>query len=292
MSHTSSELLEKITIETIRQRKGSSERITSLTAYDYPTARIMDEAGIDLILIGDSLANTVLGYEHTLPVTLDEMIHHSRAVRRAVKRALLVGDMPFGSYHAGIDSALAAAVRYVKEGGVEAVKIEGGTKRAELIRQLVDSEIPVLGHIGLTPQSIHKMGGYKVQGKTVDTAQALIADALALESAGAFAIVVEGIPREIAKLITDKVSIPTIGIGAGVECDGQILVINDLVGLSFGKRAKFVREYVNVKELMTEAVKQYMSDVQRGDFPNETESYHLSHEVAGKLRKARMGKIA
>jgi 3-methyl-2-oxobutanoate hydroxymethyltransferase len=180
----------------------------------------------------------------------------------------------------------------VKEAGVEAVKVEGGTKRAELVRGLVEIEIPVLGHIGLTPQSYLRMGGYKVQGKTIDAAQELIADAQALESAGAFAMVLEGIPLEIARLITEKVNIPTIGIGAGAECDGQILVINDLVGLSFGKRAKFVREYVNLKELIGEAIKQYKSDVENSDFPGDNESYHLSDEVAGKLRKARMGRIA
>jgi len=292
MSHTSSGASGKITAEAIRQRKGNTDRISCLTAYDYPTARIMDEAGIDLILVGDSLANTVLGYDHTLPVTLDEMIHHAKAVRRGVKRALLVGDMPFGSYQASIEQGVTSAVRFIKEAGVEAVKVEGGLKRVELVRQLVDNEIPVLGHIGLTPQSVLRMGGYKVQGKTMDAAQTLIEEALALESVGVFAIVLEGIPREIAKVITDKLHIPTIGIGAGVECDGQILVINDLIGLGFNKPAKFVREYLNVGELMTEAIKQYISDVENGDYPNESESYHLSDEVAAKLRKARMGKIA
>ncbi|HZS44535.1 MAG TPA: 3-methyl-2-oxobutanoate hydroxymethyltransferase [Blastocatellia bacterium] len=292
MSHTSSESLGRITTETIRQRKGQGERISCLTAYDYPTARIIDEADIDVILVGDSLANTVLGYEHTLPVTLEEMIHHAKAVRRAVKHALLVGDMPFGSYHTSLDQGRESAIRYVKEAGVEAVKVEGGVKRADLVRALVDIEIPVLGHIGLTPQSYLQMGGYKVQGKTVGAAQALIADAMALESAGAFAIVLEGIPLEIARLITEKVGIPTIGIGAGVGCDGQILVVNDLLGLSFGKRAKFVREYVDLKSVMTSAVKQYKTDVENGDFPNDSESYHLSDEIASKLRKARMGRIA
>jgi len=292
MSHTSSEASGKITAEVIRQRKGSDDRISCLTAYDYPTARIMDEAGIDLILVGDSLANTVLGYEHTLPVTLDEMIHHAKAVRRGVKRALLVGDMPFGSYQASIEQGVMSAVRFIKEAGVEAVKVEGGTKRVDLVRLLVESEIPVLGHIGLTPQSYLRMGGYKVQGKTIDAAQEVIEDAVALQAAGVFAVVLEGIPCEIAKIITDKLRIPTIGIGAGVDCDGQILVINDLIGLGFTKPAKFVREYINVKDLMTQAVKQYISDVVNGDYPNETESYHSKDEILAKLRKARMGRIA
>ena len=245
MSHITEGGIQRITAPHIRSRKGGAP-IVAMTAHDYPSARLVDEAGFDLILVGDSLAQTVLGYESTLPVTLDEMIAHTKAVRRAVRRALVVGDMPYGSYHESSRRAVESAIRFVKEGGADAVKLEGGSRRAPIVKAITEAEAPVMGHIGLTPQSVLRMGGYRVQGKTVDAARELIEDALALERAGVFSIVLEGIPAEIARIITERVAVPTVGIGAGVECDGQILVFNDLIGLGFGRTAKFVRQYVNV----------------------------------------------
>jgi 3-methyl-2-oxobutanoate hydroxymethyltransferase len=286
MSHFGAEAAGKITTLTIKDRKNKKEKITALTAYDYPSARLVDEAGIDIILVGDSLSNVVLGYENTLSVTLEEMLMLSRAVKRGSKRALVVGDMPFGSYHVSEERALDSAVRFIKEGGVEAVKIEGGSRRAPLIEALIENEIPVMGHIGLMPQSLHKMGGYKVQGKTIESAQRLIDDAVALEHAGVFSIVLEGIPVEIARLITERVHVPTIGIGAGPYCDGQILVYSDLIGLTFGHQPKFVRKYADLKSLINDALIAYASDVRESRFPAETESYHMPVEVAAKLRKS------
>ena len=233
MSITTGDFRQHVTVQTLADKKRKHEPIVSLTAYDYSAARLADEAGVDLILVGDSLAQVVLGYDSTLPVTMDEMLHHTRAVRRAVKHAFLVADMPFGSYHTGAHQALENAVRFVKEGAAEAVKIEGGTARVPLIRRIIEAEIPVIGHIGLTPQSVHRMGGYKVQGKTAPAIDALLADAAALDRVGVAALVLEGIPREVAARITAEVDTPTIGIGAGPECDGQILVFHDLVGLTF-----------------------------------------------------------
>src|SRR5256714_2414897 len=215
---------EKVTVPTVRATKDRGERLVCLTAYDYPTARIVDEAGTDIILVGDSLGNVVLGYDTTVPVTLEEMVLHTRAVRRGVERALLVADMPYGSYHTGADDAVRAALRLIQEGGAEAVKLEGGRKRVPLVKRLVDEEIAVMGHIGLTPQSVNKLGGYRVQGKTAAAARQLLDDAYALEDAGAFSIVLELVPREIAQMITESVSIPTVGIGAGGHCDSQMQV--------------------------------------------------------------------
>lgn len=273
----------KITAPGLRARKGG-DRIVALTAYDYPSARLVDEAGVDLILVGDSAANVVLGYDSTIPVTLDEMILLSRAVRRAAQTALVVGDLPFGTYHESHKQALRSAIRFVKEGGVEAVKLEGGRSRADTVRRIVDAEIPVLGHIGLTPQSVHKLGGYRVQGKTVEAARALVEDALALEEAGAFAIVLEAVPAEIARLVTRRVSVPTIGIGAGAHCDGQILVYSDLVGLSFGHTPKFVRRYADAGSVIADAISRYAGDVRGGAFPTEKESYVVSEDVTDLLR--------
>lgn len=278
MSHITETSARKITVPHIRARKGGAP-IVALTAYDYPSARLVDEAGFDIILVGDSLAQTVLGYDSTLPVTLDEMIAASRAVRRAARRALVVGDMPFGYYQDSADRGVASAIRFVKEGGAEAVKIEGGARRADVVRAIVEAEVPVMGHIGLTPQSLLTMGGYRVQGKTLEAARELIEDAIALERAGAFAIVLEAIPAEISRLITDRVRIPTIGIGAGVDCDGQILVFTDLVGLTFGHTAKFVRKYANVKTVIGDALKAYADDVNARRFPANEESYHLPEGV-------------
>jgi 3-methyl-2-oxobutanoate hydroxymethyltransferase len=269
----------KITVPSLLQRKSlspqDSTKITCLTAYDYPTARLLDEAGVEVLLVGDSLGMVILGHETTLPVTVNEMLHHTRAVRKGTRRALVVADMPFGSYHAEISESVRNAVRFVKEAGAEAVKVEGGERRLELIARLTESEIPVMGHVGLTPQSLHAMGGFKVQGKTPDGAEQLVRDARAVEAAGAFAIVLEGIPRELAALITRELRIPTIGIGAGPECDGQILVINDLLGLTFGPVPKFARQYANLSEIISSTVREYCTDVRRGSFPSDAESYHM-----------------
>jgi 3-methyl-2-oxobutanoate hydroxymethyltransferase len=264
----------KITFPILQEKKRAQRPITALTAYDYATARLVDEAGVDLILVGDSLAMVVLGYETTLPVTVDEMLHHTRAVRRAVKRAIVAADMPFGSYHASVAEGVSNAIRFVKEAGAEAVKIEGGATRCELVERLAAAEIPVIGHLGLTPQAVHRMGGYKVQGKTQAAAEELARDARMLEAAGASAIVLEGMPRELAAQITSELRIPTIGIGAGPDCDGQILVFHDLVNLSFSPPAKFVRQYGDAAALFRSAVEGYMRDVEKRSFPTEAESYH------------------
>jgi len=254
-----------------------------VTAYDAPGARIVDDAGVDLILVGDSLAMVVLGYDDTLQVTTEDMAHHVGAVARAKPRALVVGDLPWLSYHVSVEDTVRNASRFVKEAGAEAVKIEGGEKRAELVRHIIDAEIPVMGHIGLTPQSVHAMGGYKVQGKTLHDIEHLMHDAVALDRAGVFSIVLEGIPREVAAMITAEVSVPTIGIGAGPECDGQILVFHDLIGLSFTPPAKFVRKYADAAELIRGAVDTYKTDVISGHYPSDGESYHLSRETQSAL---------
>ena len=283
MPYLKPERPEKVSAPSLRLSKQRGERLVCLTAYDYPTARIVDEAGIDIILVGDSLGNVVLGYGNTVPVTLEEILIHLKAVRRAVQRALLVADMPYGSFHTGDDDAVRNALQLVKEGGAEAIKLEGGHKRVQLVKRLVDEEISVMGHIGLTPQSINQLGAYRVQGKTASAAQQLIDDAKALEDAGAFAVVLEVVPREIAKVITESISIPTIGIGAGVHCDIQVLVIHDMLGLSFGKQARFVRPYANLREVMTDAVTRYVEDVRNGTYPSEAESYALPAQTAAEL---------
>ena len=282
----------KVTTASLLEKKARRQPITSLTAYDYASARLVDETGIDIILVGDSLAQVMLGYDNTLPVTMDEMLHHTRAVHRGVKRALLVADMPFSSYHITCKEALINASRFIKEAGAEAVKIEGGAKRYELIRKIVDAEIPVMGHIGLTPQSVHIMGGYKVQGKTLAAAEQLMKDAVALEHAGVFALVLEGIPREVAAMITAEISVPTIGIGAGPDCDGQVLVYHDLLGLSFTAPAKFVRRYADLASTVREAVTAYKEDVERGQYPSDIESYHLPKDTRAELETIRARKLA
>jgi 3-methyl-2-oxobutanoate hydroxymethyltransferase len=280
-----SQAVSKVTIPAILERKLQGEKISCLTAYDYPIARIVDEAGIEMILVGDSLAQNVLGYDSTVPVTVEEMLHHLRAVRRGVQRALLIVDMPYGSYHITDEQALTCAVRFLKEGGAEAVKLEGGRNRAGLVRKLVEAQIPVMGHIGLTPQSLHAMGGYHVQGKTLDAAYDLLADAEALEQAGAFAVVLEGIPRELASIITRRLGIPTIGIGAGPDCDGQVLVFHDLVGMSFLPPAKFVRNYANLRDVLHQALINFRADVTEGSYPNDRESYHWPAAVREQFEK-------
>ncbi|MFB3920338.1 MAG: 3-methyl-2-oxobutanoate hydroxymethyltransferase [Terriglobia bacterium] len=279
------EAVSKITVPIILERKLRGEKITCLTAYDYPTARLVDEAGIDMILVGDSLAQVVLGYDSTIPVTLDEMLHHLRAVRRGTHRALLIVDLPYGTYHQGVDEALRAGIRCLKEGGAEAVKVEGGRKRAALIRRLADAEIPVMGHIGLTPQSVHSLGGYHVQGKTLESATDILADAQAVEDAGAFALVLEGMPRELAAMITARLRIPTIGIGAGPDCDGQVLVVHDLLGFSMQPKAKFVRAYADLTTTLRDAFTRFRVDVREGDYPGDAESYHWSASLRGQFEK-------
>jgi 3-methyl-2-oxobutanoate hydroxymethyltransferase len=273
----------KITVASLRQSKLEHQPITCLTAYDYATARLVDEAGIDIVLVGDSLAMTMLGYENTLSVTVDEMLHHARAVRRGVKNAFLIADMPYGSYHLSVDDAVRNAARFVKEAGAEAVKVEGGEKRADLIRRIIDAEIPVAGHIGLTPQSVNVMGGFRVQGKTLSAVEQLMRDAVSLDRAGVACIYLEGIPREVAAMITAEVKTPTIGIGAGPECDGQVLVFHDLVNLTFASPAKFVRRYGDAAALITEAVQAYRADVLSKQYPSDQESYHLPKETQAAL---------
>jgi 3-methyl-2-oxobutanoate hydroxymethyltransferase len=277
----------KITVPDLIQRKtvpadSPNKKITCLTASDYPTARLMDEAGVDVVLVGDSMAMVALGYESTLPLTLEESLHHTKAVRRGVQRALVVADMPYGSYHGELGESLRNAMRFVKEGGAEAVKVEGGERRLELIARLTEAEIPVMGHVGLTPQSVNALGGYRVQGKTPGTAEQVFRDARAVEAAGAFAVVLEAMPRELATEITRTLRIPTIGIGAGPDCDGQILVLHDMLGLTFQEPPKFARRYANVGELIANAVREYCADVQNGSFPSDAESYHAPASLKGR----------
>jgi len=283
----------KVTVPALAEMKRQGKPISALTAYDYSSSRLADEAGIDLLLVGDSLAMVVLGHENTMAVTVDEMLHHTRAVRRAVRRALVVADMPFGSYHGSVAEGVANAVRFVKEAGAEAVKVEG--PRIDLVRALTEAEIPVVGHLGLTPQSIHRMGGYRVQGRTAETARLLKAAAMALAEAGAVALVLEGVPREVAAEITAELAIPTIGIGAGPDCDGQILVYHDLLNLTFAPAPKFVRRYGDAGALIRAAIEHYREDVERRAFPSDEESYHLPEAArksidaaaeTGALRKA------
>ena len=262
---------DRVTVPSFKERKGK-EKLTMLTAYDYVTAGIVDESGIDSILVGDSV-QVMLGYQNTVPVTVDEMIYHTKAVAKAVEKALVIIDMPFMSYHESIEQAKRNAGRMMKESLAGAVKLEGGTKMREVIRAIVDIEIPVMGHIGLTPQSINRMGSYKVQGKGEEAAK-LIDDARAVEEAGAFAVVLECVPRQLAKEITHMLSIPTIGIGAGPDCDGQVLVIHDLLGLLKGTRPKFVKSYAHMRQDMDEAIKAYIKEVRGGTFPDDALSYH------------------
>ncbi len=269
-----------VTIPLLQKKKQAKQKIVAITAYDFPTARIVDESGVDLILVGDSLGMVVLGYENTIPVTMEEMIHHTKPVVKASKMALVVGDMPYFSFHLSIEESVCNASRFLKEAGAKAVKIEGfSKKRLRLVETLVEAEIPVMGHLGLTPQSIHRLGSYKVRGKEIEEAKEMIQDALNLEKAGVFSVVLECIPDEVARLITEKLSIPTIGIGAGPYCDGQILVFHDLVGLSDGHLPKFVKKYVDLHQIISGAVREYISDVREGRFPDEGHSYHIKPEM-------------
>jgi 3-methyl-2-oxobutanoate hydroxymethyltransferase len=276
---------EKVYLPAIRAAKEKGEKLVCLTAYDYPTARIVDEAGVDIILVGDSIGNVIHGYGNTIPVSLEEIVSACIAVKRGTERAMVVADMPYGSYHVNEDESVRNALRLMKYGGAEAVKLEGGRNRVDLVKRLVDEEIPVVAHIGLTPQSVYKLGGYRVQGKTADTAKKLIEDARLLEEAGAFAIVLELVPREIAEIITDNLTISTIGIGAGARCDIQVLVLHDLVGMTFGRQPRFVRQYANIREVMTAAIQNWMTDVKNENYPNEKESYGLPDETKKELNR-------
>jgi 3-methyl-2-oxobutanoate hydroxymethyltransferase len=288
MAETSTE---KVTIPSLRARKADGPKIVCLTAYDYPTARILDEAGVDLILVGDSLGMVMLGYENTVPVTMDEMLHHTKAVTRAVRRAVVVGDMPYFSFHLSAEETIRNASRFLKEGRAAAVKIEGATtKRLKLVEALVEAEIPVMGHVGLTPQSIHHLGRFRVRGTAPEGALRIIEDARALERAGAFAVVLESVPVEVAAEVTRAVGIPTIGIGAGPACDGQVLVLHDMLGCSGGYMPKFVRKYADLVGIIRGAVGAYAADVQEGRFPDDATSYHLKPEAAAALRSARKGR--
>jgi 3-methyl-2-oxobutanoate hydroxymethyltransferase len=269
----------KVTPALLQEKKLHHEPIACLTAYDYAAARLVDEAEADIILVGDSLAQTMLGYENTLSITMEEMLHHARAVRRAVKHALLIVDMPYGSYQMDAGEAVRNAARFVKEAGAECVKLEGGERRADLIRRIIDAEIPVAGHIGLTPQSVNRMGGYKVQGRSLAEIEQLMRDAVALDSAGVACLYLEGMPREVAAMITAEVATPTIGIGAGPECDGQVLVFHDLLNLTFAPPAKFVRRYGDAAGLISGVVQSFCADVRARQYPSDEESYHLPKEA-------------
>ncbi|MGI8469084.1 MAG: 3-methyl-2-oxobutanoate hydroxymethyltransferase [Pyrinomonadaceae bacterium] len=276
---------EKVYLPAIRAAKEKGEKLVCLTAYDYPTARIVDEAGVDIILVGDSIGNTIHGYGNTIPVSLDEILSALIAVKRGTERAMVVADMPYGTYHVSEDETVRNALKLMKYGGAEAVKLEGGRNRSRLVKRLVDEEIPVVAHIGLTPQSVYKLGGYRVQGRTAEAAKRLIEDAKSLEEAGAFAIVLELVPREVAEIITKELEISTVGIGAGKECDIQVLVLHDLIGMTFGRQPRFVRQYANLREAMTKAIQNWSRDVKNENYPNEKESYGLTEETKAELMK-------
>jgi 3-methyl-2-oxobutanoate hydroxymethyltransferase len=278
---------DKVTVPAILARKGGS-KLKVVTAYDTPSAHIADRAGADIILVGDTLAHVVLGFEDTLPATIDIMIHHTAAVARAKPDALVLGDMPWLSYHISIEETVRNAGRLIREGHAEAVKIEGGRKRLPVIEALLAAEIPVMGHLGLTPQSIHAMGGYRVQGRRAEAAKELVEDARALAAAGVFAIVLEGVPDLVAQVVTHEVAVPTIGIGAGPDCDGQVLVYHDVLGLHHNRLAKYVRQYTHLADIATEALERFFADVESGAFPSNAESYHMDEESARAFRALMM----
>lgn len=269
---------ERVTTQTFRKKKGSGELITMLTAYDYPTAVAVDRAGIDSILVGDSLGMVVLGYENTLPVTMEEMLHHCRAVARGAAHPLLIGDMPFMSYQACVEDAVRNAGRFLQEAGMDAVKLEGGRTRMGAIRAILNAGIPVLGHLGLTPQSVHQLGGFKAQGKSAGAAKTLLEDAHLLADVGCFGLVLESVPTRLADYISREVDIPTIGIGAGAGCDGQVLVIHDLLGMFDRFTPRFVKQYAQLHGIITEALQKYKLEVEKGDFPTQEHTFSLSDE--------------
>jgi 3-methyl-2-oxobutanoate hydroxymethyltransferase len=275
----------RFTIGQIREMKEKGKIIPMLTAYDYATAKMIDEAGVPLVLVGDSLGMVVLGYESTIPVTIEEMLHHTKAVVRGTKRALVVGDMPFMTYHASIGEALHNAGRFIQEAGAQAVKLEGGEAMAEVVHRVVQCGIPVMGHIGLTPQSVHQLSGFKVQGKTSEAAVRLVKDARALADAGVFSIVLEAIPTELARVITQKVSVPTIGIGAGPYCDGQVQVISDILGLFTDFVPKHAKQYTRLADLIRKAVAEYVDEVEKGSFPTEKQSHSMDEGILASLEQ-------
>ncbi len=273
----------RISINQIKEMKQKGEKITMLTAYDYSTARIIDSVGIPLILVGDSLGMVVLGYESTIPVTMEEMLHHTRAVVRGTEKAMVIGDMPFMTYHVSIEDALRNAARFIQEGGAQAIKLEGGVTVAEKVKRIVECGIPVMGHIGLTPQSIHQFGGFKVQGKTPEAARRVYEDARALEEAGAFAIVLETVPAQLSTVITRKLSIPTIGIGAGAGCDGQVQVINDILGSFADFVPRHAKQYARLSDVIRTAVNEYYSEVKAGSFPTDKQSFSIDESILTEL---------
>ena len=273
----------RYTINDIKEMKLKGQRIPVLTAYDYPTAKLLDQAGIPIILVGDSLGQVVLGYESTVRVTMEEMLHHTRAAVRGTQHALVVGDMPFMSYQTDIPTAIRNAGRFLQEAGAHAVKLEGGERMAETVRSIVECGIPLMGHIGLTPQSVYQLGGYKVQGKTPKAAAQLMRDALALQEAGAFAIVLEGVPAPLSRLITQRLAIPTIGIGAGVHCDGQVQVLPDIIGMFTDFTPKHAKQYANLADVFKESVTQFMQEVQQGSFPTKKESFSMEESALAEL---------
>ena len=275
----------RVTINHVKEMKQKGEKITMLTAYDYATAKIVDEVGIPLILVGDSLGTVVLGYESTIPVTMDEMIHHTKAVVRGTKQAMVIGDMPFMTYHVSVEDTLRNAARFIQEGGAQAVKLEGGVNVAEKVKRIMECGMPVMGHIGLTPQSIHQLGGHKVQGKTPEAAIRLLKDAQALEEAGAFSIVLETVPAPLASLITQSVGIPTIGIGAGIGCDGQVLVINDLLGSFTDFVPKHAKQYAKLTDIIRAAVTEYYNEVKSGSFPTDKQSFSMDESILAEIAK-------
>ncbi|MDE2293721.1 MAG: 3-methyl-2-oxobutanoate hydroxymethyltransferase [Elusimicrobia bacterium] len=272
----------KVTTAVLAEMKRRGERIAALTAYDAPTARLVEQAGVDVVLVGDSVANVKLGYENTIPVTVDEMLHHVKAVRRGLSRPLLVADMPYLSYELGVPEALRHAGRLVKEGGAEAVKVEGGIEVAPVVKELLRINVPVMGHLGLTPQAVNRLGGYKVQGRRPQDAEKIVTDARILEGAGVFAVVLEAVPEDLAREVTRKLSIPTIGIGAGAGCDGQILVVDDLLGLGEAAPPKFVKRYADLRPVMLEAVRSWSKDVREGSFPGPEQTYRAAPPASEK----------
>jgi 3-methyl-2-oxobutanoate hydroxymethyltransferase len=274
----------RVTINQIKEMKQKGEKIAMLTAYDYSTAKIVDEVGVPLILVGDSLGMVVLGYESTIPVTIEEMLHHTKAVVRGVKQAMVIGDMPFMTYHLSVEQALQNATRFIQEAGAQSVKLEGGVTVAEKVRRLVECGIPVMGHIGLTPQSIHQFGGFKIQGKTPEAATRLLEDAKALEEAGAFSIVLETVPAPLGALITERIGIPTIGIGAGIGCDGQVQVINDILGSFADFVPKHAKQYVKLTDIVRDAVTEFHNEVTAGTFPTDKQSFTMDESVLTQLK--------
>ena len=275
----------RVSINQVKEMKQRGEKIAMLTAYDYATAKMVDEVGVPLILVGDSLGMVVLGYESTIPVTLEEMLHHTKAVVRGTKRAMVVGDMPFMTYHISTEQALTNAARFIQEAGAQAVKLEGGINVADKVQKIVECGIPVMGHIGLTPQSIHQFGGFKIQGKTPEAAARLLDDARALEAAGAFSVVMETVPTPLAALITREISIPTIGIGAGIGCDGQVQVINDILGSFTDFVPKHAKQYAKLASIMSNAIGEYYEEVKAGKFPTEANSFSMDESALAGLTK-------